>query len=161
MSEDLTRQRPSTAPYRMDYDWLWGSPETGGPGNDGSSATVRLTVTGPNARNAVMQWFDDLRPDEFGLRSRGGWLVTEMKWEPEEVIVDITSGGEDVATGSRTAPPRLSTSSPLSASSSSGSSCRATVCSAVAGLLPEIIRTASDKQNENISTVACLDRREA
>ncbi|STC69165.1 hypothetical protein [Corynebacterium pilosum] len=99
MSEDLTRQRPSTAPYRMDYDWLWGSPETGGPGNDGSSATVRLTVTGPNARNAVMQWFDDLRPDEFGLRSRGGWLVTEMKWEPEEVIVDITSGGEDVADG--------------------------------------------------------------
>lgn len=82
-------------PYVLDYEWLWG----GAPGIDGSSATVRLTVTGPNARAAVLQWLDDVPVDSFGLRGRGGWMVTEIKWETDEVIVDITSGGQDVADG--------------------------------------------------------------
>lgn len=77
--------------YEMDYDWL---------ANDISdSATVRLTVTGPHARSAVMEWLEDLPADALGTRGRGGWMVKEVSAAPEEAVLDLTSGGQDVADG--------------------------------------------------------------
>ncbi|VEI13804.1 hypothetical protein [Trueperella bialowiezensis] len=83
--------------YLMDYDWLWDKP----PRNDGSLATVRLTVSGSNARDAVDAWLAQLPADENGIRGRGGWVLTEVPSgnDAETVVLDITSGGEDVADG--------------------------------------------------------------
>lgn len=84
-----------TKPYELDYSWL----STDAPDNDGSSATVRMTVTGDNARQGVMTWFDDLPMDDLRVRGRDGWMVKEIQWNETKVIVDITSGGEVVADG--------------------------------------------------------------
>jgi transcriptional regulator len=79
--------------YVMDHDWL--------DNRIDAPATVRLTVSGANARAAVQAWFDELATDQLGVRGRGGWMVQEVtdvaKSTPDEVVVDITSGGEDVA----------------------------------------------------------------
>lgn len=81
--------------YVMDHDWLDNTVD--------APATVRLTVSGENARSAVQAWFDELATDQLGVRGRGGWMVQEVtdvaKSSPNEVVVDITSGGEDVADG--------------------------------------------------------------
>ncbi|WIM67651.1 hypothetical protein QP027_11285 [Corynebacterium breve] len=84
-----------TKPYEVDYAWL----ATDAPGNDGSSATVRMTVTGDSARQGVMTWFDDLPMDDLRVRGRDGWMVKEIQWNETKVIVDITSGGQHVADG--------------------------------------------------------------
>lgn len=86
-----------TQQYRMDYDWLWTRP----PHNDGSLATVRLTVSGNGARRGVDKWFAQLPKDSGGVRGGGGWAVTEVSSAPDgtAVVLDITSGGEDVADG--------------------------------------------------------------
>lgn len=85
----------------MDMDWLWDTES--GPGNDGTPATVRLTVRGEGAREAVREWFEELPSDALGSRGMGGWMVQESsdpaKASPDEAQVDITSGGEDVADG--------------------------------------------------------------
>lgn len=83
--------------YHMDYDWLWTRP----PHNDGSLATVRLTVSGNGARRAVDGWFAQLPQDSAGVRGGGGWAVTEVSSavDGRTVVLDITSGGEDVADG--------------------------------------------------------------
>ncbi|MCT1414662.1 hypothetical protein [Corynebacterium sanguinis] len=74
--------------YEIDHDWL---------APDDSPATVRLTVTGAHARQAVLDWLDDLPADPLGTRGRGGWMVQEVTSAPEEVVLGITSGGQDVA----------------------------------------------------------------
>lgn len=88
---------PNPNRYTMDYDWLWAQP----PHNDGSLATVRLTVVGNNARRAVDEWLATMPASENGVRGRGGWVVREIDCgrDTERVVLDITSGGEDVADG--------------------------------------------------------------
>lgn len=81
--------------YEPDHDWIRQQQENG----DGSSVTVRLTVTGPMAREGVLEWFQDLSADPLGARGRGDWLVKEVKSDANSAIVDITSGGEDVSKG--------------------------------------------------------------
>lgn len=84
-----------SAAYDMDYDWLWAQP----PGNDGTTATVRLTVRGADARRVVDAWLDSLPVDSQGLRGEAGWVVERRDAARNRVVVDITSGGEDVADG--------------------------------------------------------------
>ena len=78
----------------MDYDWLWTQP----PHNDGTPATVRVTITGKGARRAVDKWLDQLQPDSRGIRGMGGWTVSDVSTSTQ-VILEITSAGEDVADG--------------------------------------------------------------
>lgn len=87
----------SVKPYEPDYDWFWGRK----PGNDGTQATLRMTVSGEPAviRKAVAAWISTLSTDSNGVRGEGGWRVDEVSREAEAIQLDITSGGEDVADG--------------------------------------------------------------
>lgn len=59
-------------------------------GNDTASETVRLTVTGENARQAVLEWLEDLPADALGTRGRDGWMVKEILSTPQSAVLDIT-----------------------------------------------------------------------
>lgn len=90
-------QQESLKPYKPDYDWFWG----GKPGNDGTQATLRMTVRGDMraAGRAVDVWLAGLSTDNRGVRGEGGWRVDEVSRDEEAIVLDITSGGEDVADG--------------------------------------------------------------
>lgn len=81
--------------YVMDYDWLWTRP----PHNDGTSATVRLTVRGAGAGRAVRAWLDRLAAENDGFSGRGGWGARLHECLLDDAVVDLVSGGEDVADG--------------------------------------------------------------
>ncbi|QOQ38036.1 hypothetical protein [Trueperella pecoris] len=84
--------------YSVDYDWLWTRP----PHNDGTPATVRLTLTdgrGSRAHDAVDAWLASLGPAEDGMYGQAGWVVVEKERRRRSVVLEITSGGEDVADG--------------------------------------------------------------
>lgn len=84
--------------YAVDYDWLWARP----PHNDGTPATVRLTLTDGRrtiARDAVDAWFASVGASEGGVFGYAGWVVVEKEAKPGRVVLEITSGGEDVADG--------------------------------------------------------------
>ncbi|CAM3851014.1 hypothetical protein [Corynebacterium frankenforstense] len=94
---------PDERRYEVDYDWLWTNP----PHNDGTPATVRMTVTDGRrdaAAPAVEAWLGTLTPsgDAFVC---GGWVARVIERHgsrgdaPGRVVVDLTSGGEDVADG--------------------------------------------------------------
>lgn len=87
----------SVKPYKPDYDWFWGQK----PGNDGTQATLRMTVSGdPDIiGTAVAAWISSLSTDSNGVRGEAGWRVDEVSREAEAIQLDITSGGEDVADG--------------------------------------------------------------
>lgn len=81
--------------YVMDYDWLWTRP----PHNDGTSATVRLTVRGAGAGQAAQAWMDELAAEHEGITGRGGWVARLRAASLDDAVVDLVSGGEDVADG--------------------------------------------------------------
>ena len=84
--------------YTVDYDWLWDNP----PHNDGTPATVRLTVTNgqrDDAARRVDAWLESLDSDGEGNYFSGGWGVREAARDDAQVVLEITSGGEDVADG--------------------------------------------------------------
>ena len=94
---------PESRRYEVDYDWLWTNP----PHNDGTPATVRMTVTDGRrnaAAPAVKAWLATLTPsgDAFVC---GGWVARVVERQkarsgaPGRVVVGLTSGGEDVADG--------------------------------------------------------------
>ena len=88
---------PMLHPYRVNLDWLWGTP----PGNDGTPATVRAVVTGGEACALAAAWLESLSADEDGNRGEGGWgaqLVHAGEYS-RRAILAITSAGEDVADG--------------------------------------------------------------
>ncbi|WP_165164691.1 hypothetical protein [Corynebacterium qintianiae] len=65
----------------------------------GASTSVRLTVTGPHPREAVMEWMEDLPADELGVRGRDGWIVQEVSAGDDTAVVDITAAGEALCKG--------------------------------------------------------------
>ena len=84
-------------PYRVNLDWLWGTP----PGNDGTPATVRAVLEGAGACALAQAWLESLSVDDNGHRGEGGWgaqLVHAGKYS-RQAILAITSAGEDVADG--------------------------------------------------------------
>ncbi|WP_257183562.1 hypothetical protein [Corynebacterium cystitidis] len=83
--------------YEIDSDWIRDEQADG----DGSSVSVRLTVTGPMAREGVLEWLKDLSADALGSRGRDGWLVREVKSGTDYAMADITAGGDDVEEGLR------------------------------------------------------------
>lgn len=96
-------QTPDERRYEVDYDWLWTNP----PHNDGTPATVRMTVTDGRrdaAAPAVTAWLETLTPsgDAFVC---GGWVARVIERHgvrgdaPGRVVLNLTSGGEDVADG--------------------------------------------------------------
>lgn len=108
---------PNTQRYQMDYDWLWTQP----PHNDGTPATVRVTITGKGARRAVDKWLDQLQPDSRGM---GGWTVRDVSTSTQ-VILEITSAGEDVADGIEWGTDSLSTPSTPPTCTFTGKICHA------------------------------------
>lgn len=84
-------------PYRVNLDWLWGTP----PGNDGTPATVRAVVTGGEACALAQAWLESLSTDEDGNRGEGGWgaQLVHVDELSRRAILAITSAGEDVADG--------------------------------------------------------------
>lgn len=88
---------PMLHPYRVNLDWLWGTP----PGNDGTPATVRAVVTGGEACALAAAWLESLSADEDGHRGEGGWgaQLVHAEEHSRRAILAITSAGEDVADG--------------------------------------------------------------
>lgn len=88
---------PMLHPYRVNLDWLWGTP----PGNDGTPATVRSVVTGGEACALAQAWLESLSADEDGNRGEGGWgaWLVHVDEHSRRAILAITSAGEDVADG--------------------------------------------------------------
>lgn len=84
-------------PYRVNLDWLWGTP----PGNDGTPATVRAVVTGGEACALAAAWLESLSADEDGHRGEGGWgaQLVHAEEHSRRAILAVTSAGEDVADG--------------------------------------------------------------
>ncbi|WP_448857987.1 hypothetical protein [Corynebacterium propinquum] len=84
-------------PYRVNLDWLWGTP----PGNDGTPATMRAVVTGGEACALAAAWLESLSADEDGNRGEGGWgaQLVHVDEHSRRAILAITSAGEDVADG--------------------------------------------------------------
>lgn len=88
--------------YTVDYDWLWAKP----PHNDGSPATVRARVsagTEPSPSDPMLcpsrkirAWWESLTEFSETARGKGGWVA---HIDAHEGVVEITSGGEDVADG--------------------------------------------------------------
>lgn len=96
--DETTDREPDPRRYQVDLDWLWTQP----PHNDGSPATVRLTVRDgvrDRACSRVASWLSRLPADEQGLHGSGGWTVRIVETCADTVTVDITSAGEDVADG--------------------------------------------------------------
>ena len=93
----LLKESPILSPYRVNLDWLWGTP----PGNDGTPATVRAALFGDDAHTSAEAWLRTLSADEDGRRGEGGWGAELVN--PDDTtspaLVDITSAGEDVADG--------------------------------------------------------------
>ncbi len=93
----LLKESPILSPYRVNLDWLWGTP----PGNDGTPATVRAALFGNDAHSSAEAWLRTLSADEDGRRGEGGWGAELVN--PDDTtgpaLVDITSAGEDVADG--------------------------------------------------------------
>ncbi|WP_406712943.1 FMN-binding negative transcriptional regulator [Trueperella pyogenes] len=98
--------REDSRRYTVDYDWLWTNP----PHNDGSPAVLRLILTdGPttSARAAAEAWLATLTEFGDGRRGSGGWAVDVVKMADKatcqgahgDVVLDLISGGEDVADG--------------------------------------------------------------
>lgn len=83
--------------YQLDYDWLWNNPT----GNDGSSATVLMHLTGeqPLALACAAAWLTNLPKDSSGIRGQGGWRADLVAIDSGHIILSITSAGEDVAEG--------------------------------------------------------------
>lgn len=88
---------PMLHPYRVNLDWLWGTP----PGNDGTPATMRAVVTGGEACALAAAWLESLSADEDGNRGEGGWgaQLVHVDEHSRRAILAITSAGEDVADG--------------------------------------------------------------
>lgn len=84
-------------PYRVNLDWLWGTP----PGNDGTPATVRAVVEGTGACALAQAWLESLSVDDNGHRGEGGWgaRLVHVDEHSRRAILAITSAGEDVADG--------------------------------------------------------------
>lgn len=89
---------PHPAPWRVDLEWLWGTDP------EGPVATLRLRVDHDDAAvasAAVARFLDDLPADDQGMRGRGGWAAIprpELAGATSRVL-DLVSGGEDVADG--------------------------------------------------------------
>lgn len=79
--------------YDIDHEWL-----DAVASDSEASARVRLTVTGEHFREAVMEWLEDLPVDELGVRGRGDWIVQEVSVDAHQAVLDITAGGDDLAT---------------------------------------------------------------
>lgn len=83
--------------YEVDPEWIRQQQADG----DGESVTVRLTVTGPMAREGVLEWMRDLGADALGSRGRDDWLVREVKSGTDFAMLDITAGGDNAEEGLR------------------------------------------------------------
>ncbi|WJY69088.1 hypothetical protein [Corynebacterium auris] len=59
--------------------------------DDTTPETVRLTVTGDSARQAALEWLEDLPADPLGTRGRDGWMVKEIATTQDTVVLDIRS----------------------------------------------------------------------
>lgn len=84
-------------PYRVNLDWLWGTP----PGNDGTPATVRAVLEGTGACALAQAWLESRSVDGNGHRGEGGWgaQLVHAEEHSRRAILAITSAGEDVADG--------------------------------------------------------------
>lgn len=93
----LLKESRILSPYRVNLDWLWGTP----PGNDGTPATVRAALFGNDAHTSAEAWLRTLSADEDGRRGEGGWGAELVNSDDTSgpALVDITSAGEDVADG--------------------------------------------------------------
>lgn len=81
--------------YVMDYDWLW----TNEPHNDGSPATVLVSISGDGAEKAVRSWLQKLAAESGGITGSGGWVAKLREAAEDRVVLALISGGEDVADG--------------------------------------------------------------
>lgn len=85
-------------PYSPDYNWLWGSKV------EDPIATLRVRVTASDsegAREAVQGYFASLPADENGVHGEGGWAAYHRRDLSDDTheVIDLVSGGEDVADG--------------------------------------------------------------
>lgn len=82
--------------YTIDLDWAWG------PANrdlDGV-ATLRATIADPEsdlAARKVEAWLATIPLGDGESRWSGGWAVTVKSRSATHVIVELVSGGQDVA----------------------------------------------------------------
>lgn len=85
-------------PWTPDFDWLWGS------GVEDPVATLRLHVQHPDpdlVEASVTRFVGGLSSDSNGVRGSGGWAVhprPELS-TPGIAVLDLVSGGQDVADG--------------------------------------------------------------
>lgn len=77
--------------YQPDYDWLWETIE--------APAILRCTIEGSPEDLALLdRAIDALEQDDQGIRGWGGWaLESYPPSNPRQRVVDLVSGGQDVA----------------------------------------------------------------
>lgn len=85
-------------PWTPDLGWLWGS------GVEDPVATLRLHVQHPDPdllEAAVTRLLGSLRSDSNGVHGQGGWAVHPRPGlaAPGAAVLDLVSGGQDVADG--------------------------------------------------------------
>ncbi|ADH92276.1 hypothetical protein EBF03_02545 [Arcanobacterium haemolyticum] len=83
--------------YKLDYDWVWSHNSLG-------TRTLRLIIKDDDPaklRTAVTSYIRSLPTDANGIAGRGGWAIYPNVNEstPNAIVIDIVSGGEDVADG--------------------------------------------------------------
>jgi hypothetical protein len=86
----------SHEPYRLDLDWVWGHENRQLDG----VATLRATVADPSAHVAsrrVDAWLDTVENGSGASYWQGGWAVEVKERNTTSVVLDLISGGQDVA----------------------------------------------------------------
>lgn len=82
--------------YAIDLDWVWG------PANPDLTGVARLraTVSHPKPHQAerkIDAWFASFDVGEGDSRWQGGWAVTALSRAKTHVVLELVSGGQDVA----------------------------------------------------------------
>lgn len=102
MPAPTSSQADSAQPWHVDFDWLWGSslPDP--------VATLRVTVCHGDALRLRQDFLNTLHRDAEGVAGAGGWAAYDREIRDEGVwVVDLVSGGEDVADALQDAASRL------------------------------------------------------
>ncbi|MGF3056658.1 hypothetical protein [Microbacterium sp. YY-01] len=87
---------PSAPRYTIDLEWVWGPENRHLEG----IATVRATVSDPAAGLAAQKtrtWLKRLRRDDETSWISGGWAASIRQQDAVSIVLDLTSGGQDVA----------------------------------------------------------------
>lgn len=82
--------------YSIDLDWVWGAANRGLKG----VATLRATISNPASKVAerkVDAWLALFELGEGDSRWRGGWSVEVTSRSAKHVVLELVSGGQDVA----------------------------------------------------------------